>query len=43
MTIETVAAGVFAFRPTDDALTPWRAASDSGAVALDDGILGTTD
>ena len=39
LTIETVADGVFAFRPTNDALDQWRAVSNSGAVVLDDGIL----
>lgn len=39
LTIETVADGVFAFRPTAESLDAWRAVSNSGAVVLDDGVL----
>jgi len=37
--IEPIAEGVFAFRPTPEALDTWRAVSNSGAVVLDDGVL----
>lgn len=39
LTIEQLADGVFAFRPTDEAMNAWRAISNSGAVVLDDGVL----
>ena len=39
LTIETIADGVFAFIPTEDAIDSWRAVSNSGAVILDDGVL----
>lgn len=39
LTVETLADGVYAFRPTGDALDAWRAISNSGAVVLDDGVL----
>jgi len=39
LTVETLAPGVFAFRPTDAAFEAWRAISNSGAVVLDDGVL----
>lgn len=39
LSIETVAEGVFAFRPTAESIDSWRAVSNSGAVLLDDGVL----
>ncbi|MEM7050974.1 MAG: MBL fold metallo-hydrolase [Acidobacteriota bacterium] len=37
--IEEVTVGVYAFRPTEDAFRTWRAASNSAAVVLEDGVL----
>ena len=37
--IETLAEGVFAFLPTEEAFDTWSAISNSGAVVLDDGVL----
>lgn len=39
LTLETLAEGVYAFRPTEESQTSWRAVSNSGAVVLDDGVL----
>ncbi len=39
LAMETLAEGVFAFRPTDTALASWQAVSNSGAVVLEDGVL----
>lgn len=39
LSIETVAEGVFAFRPTAESVDTWRAVSNSGAVLLDGGVL----
>ena len=39
LTMETLAPGVYAFRPTSEAFEAWRALSNSGAVVLDDGLL----
>lgn len=39
LTMETLAPGVYAFRPTTEAFQAWRALSNSGAVVLEDGLL----
>ncbi len=39
LTMETLAPGVYAFRPTSEAFEAWRAISNSGAVVLEDGLL----
>lgn len=39
LTMETLAPGVYAFRPTTEAFEAWRALSNSGAVVLEDGLL----
>lgn len=39
LTIESLAEGVYAFRPSAEAFDAWVAISNSGAVVLDDGVL----
>lgn len=39
LTMETLAPGVYAFRPTSESFEAWRAISNSGAVVLEDGLL----
>lgn len=39
LTMEALAPGVYAFRPTTEAFEAWRALSNSGAVVLEDGLL----